>query len=195
MFATALVGTWRSAVLACLIGITLAASEVVTQDDFAPRGRSAVGSRTADKKVLIRHRLADLINTRKQQRQSSEPEPSTVNEKTIADFTRVVEQNGIPGARFPRSRHAPAGGVKAAKSARTPYVPWHHGATSSGLPGRTFGATFSGCLGRSRTLYFTTSPCRWPICGVMAETMCLSFAAIQTVFTTPRWTSAAYPTR
>jgi hypothetical protein len=29
MFATALVGTWRSAVLACLIGITLAASEVV----------------------------------------------------------------------------------------------------------------------------------------------------------------------
>ena len=27
MFATALVGTWRSAVLACLIGITLAASE------------------------------------------------------------------------------------------------------------------------------------------------------------------------
>jgi len=27
--------------------------------------------------------------------QSREPEPSTVNEKTIADFTRVVEQTGI----------------------------------------------------------------------------------------------------
>jgi ABC-type phosphate/phosphonate transport system permease subunit len=27
MFATALVGTWRSAVLACVIGVTLAASE------------------------------------------------------------------------------------------------------------------------------------------------------------------------
>jgi hypothetical protein len=27
--------------------------------------------------------------------QSKEPEPSTVNEKTIADFTRVVEQTGI----------------------------------------------------------------------------------------------------
>jgi hypothetical protein len=78
MFATALVGTWCSAVLACLIGITLAASEVVTPDDFASRGGSAVGSRAADKKVLIRHRLADLINTRKRQRQSSEPEPSTI---------------------------------------------------------------------------------------------------------------------
>jgi hypothetical protein len=28
-------------------------------------------------------------------RQSGEAEPSTVNEKTIADFTRVVEQTGI----------------------------------------------------------------------------------------------------
>ncbi len=28
-------------------------------------------------------------------RQSREPEPSTINEKTIADFTRVVEQTGI----------------------------------------------------------------------------------------------------
>ena len=28
-------------------------------------------------------------------RQPREPEPSTVNEKTIADFTRVVEQTGI----------------------------------------------------------------------------------------------------
>ena len=28
-------------------------------------------------------------------RQSREPEPSTINEKTVADFTRVVEQTGI----------------------------------------------------------------------------------------------------
>jgi hypothetical protein len=28
-------------------------------------------------------------------RQSREPEPSTINEKTIADFTRVVEETGI----------------------------------------------------------------------------------------------------
>ena len=28
-------------------------------------------------------------------RQPREPEPSTINEKTIADFTRVVEQTGI----------------------------------------------------------------------------------------------------
>ena len=27
--------------------------------------------------------------------QPSEPEPSIINEKTIADFTRVVEQTGI----------------------------------------------------------------------------------------------------
>jgi hypothetical protein len=27
--------------------------------------------------------------------QPREPEPSTINEKTIADFTRVVEQTGI----------------------------------------------------------------------------------------------------
>jgi hypothetical protein len=27
--------------------------------------------------------------------QSSEAEPSTINERTIADFTRVVEQTGI----------------------------------------------------------------------------------------------------
>jgi len=27
--------------------------------------------------------------------QLREPEPSTINEKTIADFTRVVEQTGI----------------------------------------------------------------------------------------------------
>src|SRR5437899_11043430 len=28
-------------------------------------------------------------------RQPREPEPSTINEKTVADFTRVVEQMGI----------------------------------------------------------------------------------------------------
>jgi hypothetical protein len=28
-------------------------------------------------------------------RQSREPEPSIINEKTIADFTRAVEQTGI----------------------------------------------------------------------------------------------------
>jgi hypothetical protein len=28
-------------------------------------------------------------------RQPGEPEPSTINAKTIADFTRVVEQTGI----------------------------------------------------------------------------------------------------
>ena len=28
-------------------------------------------------------------------RQPREPEPSTINEKTIADFTRMVEQTGI----------------------------------------------------------------------------------------------------
>jgi hypothetical protein len=27
--------------------------------------------------------------------QPREPEPSTINEKTVADFTRVVEQTGI----------------------------------------------------------------------------------------------------
>jgi hypothetical protein len=37
--------------------------------------------------------------------QSSEPEPSTINEKTIEDFTRVVEQTEIleqePGPETP----------------------------------------------------------------------------------------------
>jgi hypothetical protein len=37
-------------------------------------------------------------------RQPREPEPSTINEKTIADFTRVVEQTGIFGARHPGRR-------------------------------------------------------------------------------------------
>jgi hypothetical protein len=31
-------------------------------------------------------------------RQPREPEPSTINEKTVADFTRVVEQTGYPRA-------------------------------------------------------------------------------------------------
>jgi hypothetical protein len=31
-------------------------------------------------------------------RQPREPEPSIINEKTIADFTRVVEQTGISGS-------------------------------------------------------------------------------------------------
>jgi hypothetical protein len=28
-------------------------------------------------------------------RQAGEPEPSTINEKTVADFARVLEQTGI----------------------------------------------------------------------------------------------------
>jgi hypothetical protein len=46
-------------------------------------------------------------------RQPRAPEPSTINEKTIADFTRVVEQTGIlkPGAHSPSgspgSEHKP----------------------------------------------------------------------------------------
>jgi hypothetical protein len=38
--------------------------------------------------ILTGHNLPKI-------RQSREPEPSTINEKTIADFTRVVEQTGI----------------------------------------------------------------------------------------------------
>ncbi|MEA2918213.1 MAG: hypothetical protein QOJ15_10294 [Bradyrhizobium sp.] len=36
-------------------------------------------------------------------RQPREPDPSIINEKTVADFTRVVEQTGIltPGAEVP----------------------------------------------------------------------------------------------
>jgi hypothetical protein len=37
-------------------------------------------------------------------RQSKEPEPSIINEKTVADFTRVVEQTGILD-RQPQNRH------------------------------------------------------------------------------------------
>ncbi|MGZ3329984.1 MAG: hypothetical protein ACXU85_22770 [Xanthobacteraceae bacterium] len=39
-------------------------------------------------------------------RQPGEAEPSTINEKTIADFTRVVEQTGIleHGPRAPDTR-------------------------------------------------------------------------------------------
>lgn len=35
-------------------------------------------------------------------RQRSDSEPSTINEKTIADFTRVVEQTGILKQTTPR---------------------------------------------------------------------------------------------
>jgi hypothetical protein len=44
-------------------------------------------------------------------RQSNESEPSTVNERTIADFTRVVEQTGIlaPAAPEPVADDPPAG--------------------------------------------------------------------------------------
>jgi hypothetical protein len=37
-------------------------------------------------------------------RQPREPEPSTINEKTIADFTRVVEQMGILEPRADKAR-------------------------------------------------------------------------------------------
>ena len=33
-------------------------------------------------------------------RQPQEPEPSTINEKTISDFTRVIEQRGILGRKL-----------------------------------------------------------------------------------------------
>jgi hypothetical protein len=36
-------------------------------------------------------------------------------------------------------------------------------------------------------------PCRWPICDVTAENMCLSFAAIRTVIATLNWTSTGLP--
>jgi len=38
--------------------------------------------------------------------QPREPEPSTINEKTIADFTRVVEQTGILERRTEIARRA-----------------------------------------------------------------------------------------
>jgi hypothetical protein len=37
-------------------------------------------------------------------RQPREPEPSIINEKTVADFTRVVEQTGILESEAPRDR-------------------------------------------------------------------------------------------
>ena len=40
---------------------------------------------------MIRERARNLPKIR----QPREPEPSTINEKTVADFTRVVEQAGI----------------------------------------------------------------------------------------------------
>ena len=41
-------------------------------------------------------------------RQPCEPEPSTINEKTIADFTRVVQQTGILERATTEARPAPA---------------------------------------------------------------------------------------
>jgi hypothetical protein len=46
--------------------------------------------------ILTGHNLPKI-------RQLREPEPSTINEKTIADFTRVVEQTGILERTFVRS--------------------------------------------------------------------------------------------
>jgi hypothetical protein len=40
-------------------------------------------------------------------RQSREPQPSIVNEKTIADFTRVVEQAGILEREPAAAKHLP----------------------------------------------------------------------------------------
>jgi hypothetical protein len=44
--------------------------------------------------ILTGHNLPKI-------RQPGGPEPSTVNEKTIADFTRVVEQTGILDRKLP----------------------------------------------------------------------------------------------
>ncbi len=41
-------------------------------------------------------------------RQSREPGPSIINEKTIADFTRVVQQTGILERATTEARPAPA---------------------------------------------------------------------------------------
>jgi hypothetical protein len=45
----------------------------------------------------MRRRLLTLLTGRNLPKiqQPREPEPSTINEKTIADFTRVVQQTGI----------------------------------------------------------------------------------------------------
>jgi len=47
----------------------------------------------------IQQKLLDVGSSQilpvEQIQQPREPEPSTINEKTIADFTRVVEQTGI----------------------------------------------------------------------------------------------------
>ena len=53
-------------------------TRTLVESPFRPSRRS--------QKVLIRHRLADLINTRK--RQSSEPEPSTINENRCGLYAR-----------------------------------------------------------------------------------------------------------
>jgi hypothetical protein len=46
--------------------------------------------------ILTNRNLPKII------RQSRDPEPSTINGKTIADFTRVVEQTGILKCQAPR---------------------------------------------------------------------------------------------
>jgi hypothetical protein len=48
-------------------------------------------------------------------RQSREPEPSIVNEKTIADFAREVEQTGIL-AREPVATEVPSAGLSSSGS-------------------------------------------------------------------------------
>jgi hypothetical protein len=75
-------------------------------------------------------------------RQAGEPEPSIINEKTVADFTRVVEQTGIldrqprapeedacwaasdisPSQRRPWRYPASTGSAR--RSSREPRSPW-----------------------------------------------------------------------
>jgi hypothetical protein len=52
--------------------------------------------------ILTGHNLPKI-------RQSGEAEPSTINEKTVADFTRVVEETGIleRGDRAPDTSQPP----------------------------------------------------------------------------------------
>jgi hypothetical protein len=52
--------------------------------------------------ILTGHNLPKI-------RQAEESEPSTINEKTIADFTRVVEQTGILAPAAPGPAAGPPG--------------------------------------------------------------------------------------
>jgi len=52
------------------------------------RGRALMAMAPRFLTILTGHNLPKI-------RQSREPEASTINEKTIADFARVVEQTGI----------------------------------------------------------------------------------------------------